>query len=81
MEKLSEETMTTLMNVRLNTIDSVKLFCERANICPCKLWLESDTYKVDAKSLMGIFSLDTSKSIALEVEDGAYASLFSSWQV
>lgn len=81
MEKLSEPNMTTLLNVRLNAIDSVKLFCERANICPCKVWLESDTCKVDAKSLMGIFSLDTSKIITLEVEDGQYASLFSSWQV
>jgi phosphotransferase system HPr-like phosphotransfer protein len=60
--------------VRLESIADVKMFVNTACIQPFDIDMVSGRYIVDAKSIMGIFSLDLSKPIALEVhgteEDG-----------
>jgi hypothetical protein len=42
--------------------------------------LKSGRYVVDAKSILGIFSLDLSRPVELEVEDGDYA-LFEPFRI
>ncbi|MCX4355597.1 MAG: HPr family phosphocarrier protein [Oscillospiraceae bacterium] len=55
--------------VILNSIDDVKEFVALANRCVFDVDLLSGRYAVDAKSIMGIFSLDLTKTLTLVVHD------------
>jgi hypothetical protein len=59
-------TMQT-MNVMLGTINDVKDFVSIVSRYDFDVDLVSGRYAVDAKSIMGIFSLDLSKSIKVEI--------------
>ena len=54
-------------NVLLRSINDVKDFVNISNKYDFDIDLTSGRYVVDAKSIMGIFSLDLSKSIKVEV--------------
>lgn len=49
------------INIRLNSIEDVKEFVALTNKCSFDIDLVSGRYAVDAKSIMGIFSLDLAK--------------------
>ncbi|MGX8703473.1 MAG: HPr family phosphocarrier protein [bacterium] len=53
------------INVSLNSIEKVKTFVNDINRFDCDFDLVSGRYVIDAKSIMGIFSLDLSKPIEL----------------
>ena len=55
------------VNVKIDTIDKVKDFVNLLVSCPYDVDLVSGRYVIDAKSIMGIFSLDLSKPIELNV--------------
>lgn len=55
----------TECKVKLNSIADVKEFTSLANSRTFDLDLVSGKYTVDAKSIMGIFSLDLSKTLSL----------------
>ena len=55
--------------ISLSSIEVVKKFVCLANQYNFPISLVSEKYKIDAKSIMGIFSLDLSKPIELQVED------------
>ena len=55
------------LKIKLDTINAVKEFVSLTNLCPYDIDLVSGRYVVDAKSLMGIFSLDLAKPIELEI--------------
>jgi len=54
------------MQVNLNSVDKVKRFVMIMSEIEDNIDLVSGRYIVDAKSLLGIFSLDLSKPIKLE---------------
>lgn len=54
--------------VMLATINDVKEFVSIVSLCDFDVDLISGRYAVDAKSIMGIFSLDVSKPIELTIE-------------
>ena len=54
-------------NIKLNSINHVKTFVNAVNKYDFDVDLTSGRYVVDAKSIMGIFSLDLSKPIKVEV--------------
>ena len=54
-------------NIKLNSINHVKTFVNTVNKYDFDVDLTSGRYVVDAKSIMGIFSLDLSKPIKVEV--------------
>ena len=59
-------------NIMLNSIMDVKEFVNIVNRFPYEIDLTSSRYVVDAKSIMGIFSLDLTKPITTEVHcDGS----------
>ena len=64
--------MKTVM-ISLNSIDKVKSFVNDISRFDYDFDLVSGRYVIDAKSIMGIFSLDLSKPIDLNIhtEDGA----------
>jgi phosphotransferase system HPr-like phosphotransfer protein len=57
------------LNLTLNSIDKVKAFVNTINTFDGNFDLVSDRYVVDAKSIMGIFSLDVSNTLQLNVHD------------
>lgn len=59
------------INIKLDTIDKVKSFVNIINTFDGDFDLVSDRYLVDAKSIMGIFSLDISSPLRLDVRDEA----------
>ena len=58
--------MKTLM-ISLNSIDKVKSFVNEISRFDYDFDLVSGSYVIDAKSIMGIFSLDLSKPIELNI--------------
>ena len=53
-------------NIVLDSIDKVKRFVNIVTTCNYDVDLISGRYIVDAKSIMGIFSLDLSKPVRVE---------------
>lgn len=61
------------IRVSLNSIDKVKGFVNVISKYESDFDLVSGRYVIDAKSIMGIFSLDLSKPIDLKIHDDAAA--------
>lgn len=57
----------TKLKIKLMTINDVKEFVTASNFCPADMDLISGRYIVDAKSLMGIFSIVPSESLELTI--------------
>ena len=53
--------------VSLSSIEDVRQFVNAATCCPCEVDVLSGRYVIDAKSIMGLFSLDLSKPVRVEV--------------
>ena len=56
-------------SIVLSSIEAVKKFVTLTNNYDFPINLATDKYKIDAKSIMGIFSLDLSKPLQIEVDD------------
>ncbi|HAG04579.1 MAG TPA: PTS sugar transporter [Lachnospiraceae bacterium] len=59
------------LTVKLDSIDKVKEFVNIINVFDGDFDLVSDRYVIDAKSIMGIFSLDISSPLRLDIHDDA----------
>ena len=55
------------VKISLNSIDKVKAFVNEVTKFDAEFDLVSGRYVIDAKSIMGIFSLDLSKPIDLNI--------------
>lgn len=55
--------------IKLNEIDNIKKFTNRIANINSKAFLKSEDeeYRINAKSIMGIFSLDLSNDLILEI--------------
>ncbi len=67
------------LKISLNSIDKVKAFVNEISKFDCDFDLVSGRYVIDAKSIMGIFSLDLSKPINLNIhaEGGTLDSIMA----
>ena len=63
-----EDVIMKTVQISLNSIDKVKNFVNDLTKFNTDFDLESGRYVVDAKSIMGIFSLDLSKPIDLNIQ-------------
>ena len=66
-----EEIQMTTVQIMLNSIDKVKNFVNDITRFDSDFDLVSGRYVIDAKSIMGIFSLDLSKPINLSIHNEA----------
>ena len=57
------------LQITLSMAESVKNFVNIVSKYPYEIDLKSGRFVIDAKSLLGIFSLDLSKSIDLNIHD------------
>ena len=55
------------VKININTINDVKNFVSIVSRCDFDVDIVSGRYAIDAKSIMGIFSLDLSKPIDLNI--------------
>lgn len=55
------------LQVNLSTVESVKNFVAAATKLDCDIDLVSGHYVIDAKSIMGIFSLNLSRPIDMQI--------------
>jgi phosphocarrier protein HPr len=55
------------VNIKLSLAENVKAFVNMVNRYPYDMDLRAGRHVVDAKSILGIFSLDLSKPITLEI--------------
>ena len=69
----------TSKNIQLLSINDVKEFVNTATLADFEIDLVSGRYTVDAKSIMGIFSLDLSKPITVvaNCDDAKAAEFFA----
>ena len=56
------------MKVKLNSIEKVRVFSTLAIMFDGELTLISGRYHIPGKSILGIFSLDLTKPVELEIE-------------
>ena len=56
-----------IYDVLLNTIERVKKFASITNVFKCDIDVEQSKYKVDGKSLMGLFSLDLTEPVVVKI--------------
>ena len=63
--------------ILLQSIEDVKEFNRIVAVYDGDVDLVSGRYVIDAKSIMGIFSLDLSKPINIQVHGGIYSVIFS----
>ena len=64
------------VKIRLSTIEDVRNFVDTVLKYPGETDLSSGRYIVDAKSIMGIFSLDLMNPIILTAQDDDAPALF-----
>lgn len=57
-----------MCKVMLNSIDEVKRFVNTTSRVDGDVFLQSDRYIIDAKSIMGIFSIDLTKPLEMSFE-------------
>ena len=57
----------TKFDIQLASIQDVREFVEIVTMCDVEIDLTSGRYIVDAKSIMGIFSLDLMKPIGMNI--------------
>ena len=57
------------MTILLDSIEKVKAFVTKISMFPCDVDIVSGRYTVDAKSIMGIFSLDLAKPLKVVICD------------
>jgi len=57
------------ITIQLNSVDKVKAFVNIIALLDGDFDLSSDRYIVDAKSIMGIFSLDLNKPLRLDIHN------------
>lgn len=65
------------VNIRLSLAENVKTFVSVVNHYPYDMDLRAGRHVVDAKSILGIFSLDLSKPITLEIYSEDCADLLN----
>ena len=69
--------MKKTFNIQLKSINDVKDFVNFANKYEFDVDLTSGRYIVDAKSIMGIFSLDLSKAIKVEAHTDDFGAFYN----
>jgi phosphotransferase system HPr-like phosphotransfer protein len=77
--------MKKVMEINLNTVNDIKEFVTLAMNAPCQIDICSGRFRIDARSLMGIFSLDLSKPVSIEIPLTAnknyVKNAFKKWEV
>ena len=61
--------------VSLNSVEKVRKFSSIAKSCPFNVYLVSGSHRINAASLLGIFSLNLMKPIKMEADSNDFTSV------
>lgn len=64
------------LKVNLSIINDISLFIQAATCVQEKMVLKSGRYTVDAKSIMGVYSLNLSEPVVVEIEADEFPKFF-----
>ena len=64
------------IKVNLNLISDISLFVQAATNVPHNVYIKSDKYCINAKSIMGIYSLNLSKPVIVEIDNEDFPQSF-----
>ena len=67
----------TKVNVHFTTPEQIKLFVNTVSRFDCEFDMESGRYVVDAKSILGVLSLDPAKPTTLVIQSDDQAEISS----
>ena len=77
--------MKEVMRIKLPTANDVKEFVNAAMLCPYQIDVRHGRYIVDAKSIMGLFSLNLSEPLSVMIPMTAnknyIKNAFKKWEV
>lgn len=77
--------MKEVMRIKLSTANDVKEFVNVAMLCPYQIDVRHGRYIVDAKSIMGLFSLNLSEPLSVMIPMTANKNYiknsFKKWEV
>ena len=77
--------MKEVMKIKLSTANDVKEFVNVAMLCPYQIDVRHGRYIVDAKSIMGLFSLNLSEPLIVMIPMTAnknyVKNAFKKWEV
>ena len=62
--------------VDLNVLNNISIFVQAASQVQDEIYLKSDKYVVNAKSIMGIYSLNLSKPVLVEISANEFPKTF-----
>ena len=68
-----------MIKLNLEQYTAIKEFINESQDCTAEVLLCSGNYRVDGKSILGVFSLDLSKPVNLICEDENDYPRFSKW--
>jgi len=77
---IKEENIVTEKKIKITTIDDVKQFVNTVMLYGYDIDVVSGRYTVDAKSLMGLFSLDLSAELGLRIHSDDCTDLVTKLQ-
>ena len=66
------------VTIQLFSISDIKQFVNTANLYDFDIDMTSGRYVIDAKSIMGLFSLDLNKPIQVEIHSDDYEDFLKS---
>lgn len=71
------------MKIMINQITDIHEFIKFAGNCKCDVELKSGKYTIDAKSMLGVFSLDLSQPVEVIMggEDAAFINNIKKFEV
>lgn len=64
------------LKVNLSVINDISLFIQAVTSVQSKIVLKSDRYVVDAKSIMGVYSLNLSEPVIAEIDADEFPKFF-----
>lgn len=73
-----------ILTLRIDNINEISEFCALAMSCKGNTIVKRGNFVVDAKSIMGLYSIDVSQTFTLEIEDDYTPELiekFKKWEV
>lgn len=67
--------MKKVVNIKAPMIEDAKKLAQAASKVECNIDIAKGSYVIDAKSIMGIFSLDMSVPVELSIHDDSAAGV------
>jgi len=77
---IKEKNLKMNTKITLDNISKINRFVEVCGAIPCEVAIKQGNFRVNAKSLMGVLSLDLSQELNVEVENNRFADKITTFK-